>query len=660
MRVKFDKILNALREADTLSAAGLGAVIFQGTWNANTNSPTLTSGVGIKGYYYVVSAAGTTNLDGITDWEIGDWAIFNGTVWQKVDNTESGVSSFSAGNANPLFTTTVNTPTTTPDLQFTLNSQTANLVFASPNGSSGTPTFRQIVNDDISSGAAISFSKLQTLNQSIAPVTDANGYLTSSSITATELSYLSGVTSSIQSQLNDKVPQTRSLSINGTSYDLSVDRSWSVGTVTSVALSLPNIFSVSGSPVTTSGTLTGTLATQTANTVFAGPTSGGVATPTFRNLVVADIPSLSELYHAQNGNAYGTLSTIGTTDNNAFRVITNNTERLKVNATGQVGIGGVASTSYLLDVFGTTRIWNGVSVGWVFQPYTTDGYYAIYPFGITPSSSNPTLVAKNDSSDVWLQSSGFIRHKVGLTDVFISNGTVQTAIGTSLSVFGTNNVNAAHSTLHSLGSFAGGFSQKSASYTLTTTDHVIEVISGTNTQTLPTAIGITGRHYEIINSGSGVVTVATTSSQTINGQLTRVLNPNEGVIVRSNGSNWVAVAGTSSSIPVSYNGELTPPAITVTQNNYNPTGLSTCNFLRLSSTANINITGLQAPIPLSNQAIYLVNIGTNQISIMDNDAGSLAPNRFLLGGSKVLQQNEGMMLIYDKTSAVWRSQSINI
>lgn len=64
------------------------------------------------------------------------------------------------------------------------------------------------------------------------------------------------------------------------------------GTVTSVGLSLPAIFSVSGSPVTASGTLTATLATQTANLVFAGPTSGGSAAPTFRALVSADIPNL--------------------------------------------------------------------------------------------------------------------------------------------------------------------------------------------------------------------------------------------------------------------------------------------------------------------------------------------------------------------------------
>lgn len=69
-----------------------GAVNYKGTWNASANSPTLTSSVGNQGDYYVVNVAGTTNLNGITDWQIGDWAIFNGSVWQKVDNTD-GVTS---------------------------------------------------------------------------------------------------------------------------------------------------------------------------------------------------------------------------------------------------------------------------------------------------------------------------------------------------------------------------------------------------------------------------------------------------------------------------------------------------------------------------------------------------------------------------------------
>ena len=70
----------------------VGALSYQGTWNASANTPTLASGVGTKGYYYVVSVAGSTNLDGITDWQIGDWAVFNGTAWQKVDNTDAVTS----------------------------------------------------------------------------------------------------------------------------------------------------------------------------------------------------------------------------------------------------------------------------------------------------------------------------------------------------------------------------------------------------------------------------------------------------------------------------------------------------------------------------------------------------------------------------------------
>ena len=61
------------------------------------------------------------------------------------------------------------------------------------------------------------------------------------------------------------------------------------GTVTSVALSLPAFITVSGSPVTTNGTLTGTLANENANTIFSGPASGAAAAPTFRAMVPADV-----------------------------------------------------------------------------------------------------------------------------------------------------------------------------------------------------------------------------------------------------------------------------------------------------------------------------------------------------------------------------------
>lgn len=103
--------------------------------------------------------------------------------------------------------------------------------------------------------------------------------------------------------------------------DGSGNTSWTTagaGTVSSVGLSLPSIITVTGSPVTGAGTLTGTLATQSANLVWAGPTTGAASAPTFRSLVGADLPnpSSSSLGGVQSFAAVGSqwirqISTLG-------------------------------------------------------------------------------------------------------------------------------------------------------------------------------------------------------------------------------------------------------------------------------------------------------------------------------------------------------------
>lgn len=146
-----------------------------------------------------------------------------------------------------------------------------------------------------------------------------------SAVSAAEVGYLDGVTAGIQAQLNSlsssissvnsaltgKQPLDADLSaiaaLSGSTGYLrkTAEGAWTIdagggggggGTVTSVGLTAPSIFSVSGSPVTTSGVLGLALANQGANTVLAGPSSGSAATPGFRALVAADIPSLSSLY----------------------------------------------------------------------------------------------------------------------------------------------------------------------------------------------------------------------------------------------------------------------------------------------------------------------------------------------------------------------------
>jgi len=156
---------------------------------------------------------------------------------------------------------------------------TSNFVFAGPaSGSPAAPTFRALTTSDLSSlGYVVSVSGTAgrvTSTGGIGPIIDlASGVITAGttgSITAIPVITVDtyGRVTNITTAAN---PQ---------------------GTVTSVALALPSIMSVSGSPVTSSGTLTGALTTQAVNTVFAGPSSGAAAAPTFRALTTADIPAL--------------------------------------------------------------------------------------------------------------------------------------------------------------------------------------------------------------------------------------------------------------------------------------------------------------------------------------------------------------------------------
>ena len=71
----------------------VGALQYQGPWNASTNTPSLASGVGVQGQYYVVSVAGSVTIDTISQWNVGDTIIFNGTVWNKIDGIANEVVS---------------------------------------------------------------------------------------------------------------------------------------------------------------------------------------------------------------------------------------------------------------------------------------------------------------------------------------------------------------------------------------------------------------------------------------------------------------------------------------------------------------------------------------------------------------------------------------
>nr|DAW17374.1 MAG TPA: collagen alpha 1(VIII) chain protein [Caudoviricetes sp.] len=161
-------------------------------------------------------------------------------------------------------------------------------------------------------GAQGPAGSLGTLTAS-APITYTSGVIGSNSSSTNTANYLvqrdnSGNFASNEITANKFIKSggltTQFLKANGdidsTAYTANT------GTVTSVGLALPTIFTVSNSPVTTSGTLTGTLATQNPNIVLAGPSTGSTAAaPTFRSLVTADLPALADATTATAATGYG-------------------------------------------------------------------------------------------------------------------------------------------------------------------------------------------------------------------------------------------------------------------------------------------------------------------------------------------------------------------
>lgn len=147
------------------------------------------------------------------------------------------------------------------------------------------------------------------------------------------------------------------------------------GTLTSVAMTVPSFLSVAGSPITTAGTLAVTLATQTANTIFAGPTTGSAAAPTFRAMVAADMlqmvgdsgsggvkgavpaPAAGDAAAGKFLGAAGTWSTpggSGASTSNQYVVLSAagdlTQERILTMGTGMTGVDAGAGAAYTLSV----------------------------------------------------------------------------------------------------------------------------------------------------------------------------------------------------------------------------------------------------------------------------------------------------------------------
>ena len=291
-----------------------------------------------------------------------------------------------------------------------------------------------------------------------------------------------------------------------------------MGTVTSVGLTMPDIFSVSGSPVTSAGTLAVSLATEAANLVFAGPSTGADAAPTFRSLVAADIPNLSAAKITS-----GTLSpTVGGTGvaNNAANTLT---------FTGNFSLGLTlsANTSVTLPTAGTLATLAGAetltnktltapiiatisNTGTLTLPTATD---TLVGRATTDTLTNKTISGASNTLTVRLASdvSGTLPVANGGTGV-----TSVTVAPAATSFAGWD----ANSNLSS-NSFIAGYATTATAAgttTLTVASKQLQYFTGSTTQTviLPvTSTLVTGQSFTVVNNSSGVVTVQSSGGNSL-------------------------------------------------------------------------------------------------------------------------------------------------
>lgn len=303
----------------------------------------------------------------------------------------------------------------------------------------------------------------------------------------------------------------------------------SSGSVTSVGLSAPSDFVVSGSPVTSSGTLALTYATQASKKFLAGPASGADAVPTFRVMAATDLPATSV-----SAGSYGSSSAVGsfTVDDQGRLTAASNTS-ISFNAispitsVGDLIIGNGANTAtrlaigangYVLTSNGTTATWAAASASGAITARTT----------FTATAGQTSFSVVYDPTGIVIVS----RNGVNLTPVTDYDASSGTSVVLTNAAFAGDSiivvvVNPSTSAFVGVTSFSGG----STGLTPATTTTGSVTLGGT----LGAANGGTGRSSLTANSilvGNGTSAVSFVAPGTT------------GNVLTSDGTAWVSTANT--------------------------------------------------------------------------------------------------------------------
>ena len=456
----------------------LGDLNYQGAWNASTNTPTLTSSVGTKGYYYVVSVAGTTNLNGITDWQVGDWAVFNGSVWQKIDNTDAvtsvngytGTVVLTAADVGAVPYTGATTAvdlnaktltniahlglnsTAVPDILLRAygdNNSTSRIAIRgySSNASSSSMRIAKFRGTYAAPQAPLSGDSLGKFELAGYGTTSANGYPQASyEGVATEnwgatargakaLFYVTPNTTITQAvaltiDQDSKATFANTVTANG------VLLTGNTGTVTSVATTAGTGISVSGSPITTSGTLTITNTAPDQTVAFTNGTGISV-TGTYPNFTVTNTaPSSGGTVTSVTGTA-PVVSSGGTTPAISMAAA-NTTTNGYLTSTDWNTFNGKGSGS----VTSVAQSFTGGLISVAGSPITTSGTLALTVAGTSggiPYFSSATTWA---TSAALAANALMVGGGAGVAPSTITTGTgVNTALGVNTGTAGAFVVN---------------------------------------------------------------------------------------------------------------------------------------------------------------------------------------------------------------------------
>jgi hypothetical protein len=317
---------NPVRNRVVALALGLAIALslpaFAGTFNLFQPATGILKG---NSSTYVTTPAASTDVRALWTGTCNSGTYLRGDgACQAPPGTGGGTVNSVAQTVPAGFSVTGSPVTTTGTLAISFaTGQTANSFLATPDGSTGAMSLRTIVAGDLpaidlaSTAAGGIKNTLTVAHGGTGAVTLTNhGVLVGAGTSAvsgltvlTDDQLLRGSTGAdpVATSLVNCGSSTQALAYNTTTHAFSCQTiSAGTGTVTSVAQTMPSVFSVSGSPVTTSGTLAVTFATgQTQNQVLASPngSSGAVG---LRALVGADIPA-ANLGSSANGGVTGNL-----------------------------------------------------------------------------------------------------------------------------------------------------------------------------------------------------------------------------------------------------------------------------------------------------------------------------------------------------------------